>query len=70
MEEDGLSVDDLFNQCVFWRDERDMVLKALHVVQPDYQPNLNTTANQCTSSLVEDFYTKVLQTSLEVHHIG
>ncbi|KAF1385866.1 hypothetical protein PFLUV_G00112200 [Perca fluviatilis] len=58
MEEDGLSVDDLFSQCVFRQDERDMVLKAVHVVQPDYQPSLNTNANQCSSSLVKDFYTQ------------
>uniref|UniRef100_A0A8C9Z114 DNA-directed RNA polymerase n=1 Tax=Sander lucioperca TaxID=283035 RepID=A0A8C9Z114_SANLU len=61
MEEDGLSVDDLFSQCVFRQDERDMVLKAVHIVQPDYQPILNTNTNQCSSSLVKDFYTQVLQ---------
>uniref|UniRef100_A0A8C9YZI6 DNA-directed RNA polymerase n=1 Tax=Sander lucioperca TaxID=283035 RepID=A0A8C9YZI6_SANLU len=58
MEEDGLSVDDLFSQCVFRQDERDMVLKAVHIVQPDYQPILNTNTNQCSSSLVKDFYTQ------------
>ncbi|XP_071343586.1 DNA-directed RNA polymerase, mitochondrial [Trachinotus anak] len=58
MEEDGLSVDDLFNQCVFRQDERDMVLKAIHVIQPDYQPRLNLTTSQCSSSLVQDFYSQ------------
>ncbi|XP_032381991.1 DNA-directed RNA polymerase, mitochondrial isoform X1 [Etheostoma spectabile] len=58
MEEDGLSVDDLFSQCVFRQDERDMVLKAVHIVQPDYQPSLNANTNQCSSSLVKDFYTQ------------
>ncbi|XP_070764793.1 DNA-directed RNA polymerase, mitochondrial [Enoplosus armatus] len=56
MEEDGLSVDDVFSQCVFRQDERDMVLKAVHIVQPDYQPRPDTTASQCSSSLVQDFY--------------
>ncbi|XP_044056573.1 DNA-directed RNA polymerase, mitochondrial [Siniperca chuatsi] len=56
MEEDGLSVDDVFSQCVFRQDERDMVLKAVHIVQPDYQPSLNATTSQCSSSLVQDFY--------------
>ncbi|KAG8003580.1 DNA-directed RNA polymerase [Nibea albiflora] len=44
MEEDGLSVDDVFSQCVFRQDERDMVLKAVHIVQPDYQPDLNANS--------------------------
>lgn len=56
MEEDGLSVDDLFSQCVFRQDERDMVLNAIHVVQPKYQPALTTHGDQSLSSLVEDFY--------------
>ncbi|XP_023265435.1 DNA-directed RNA polymerase, mitochondrial [Seriola lalandi dorsalis] len=58
MDEDGLSVDDLFAQCVFEQDERDMVLKAIRVIQPDYQPCFNLTTSQCSSSLVKDFYTK------------
>ncbi|KAM3619449.1 uncharacterized protein V6R79_008325 [Siganus canaliculatus] len=58
MEEDGLSVDDVFSQCVFQQDERDMVLKAVHIVQPDYQHDLNAAANQCFSPLVDDFYTQ------------
>uniref|UniRef100_A0A672YW69 DNA-directed RNA polymerase n=1 Tax=Sphaeramia orbicularis TaxID=375764 RepID=A0A672YW69_9TELE len=47
MEEDGLSVEDLFSQCVFRRDERDMVLKAIRSVQADYQPSVNLDASQC-----------------------
>uniref|UniRef100_A0A4W6BYF6 DNA-directed RNA polymerase n=1 Tax=Lates calcarifer TaxID=8187 RepID=A0A4W6BYF6_LATCA len=58
MEEDGLSVDDLFSQCVFRQDERDMVLKAIRVIHPNYQPHHNMTTNQCYSSLIQDFYTK------------
>lgn len=58
MEEDGLSADDLFSQCVFRQDERDMVLKAVHLVQPDYKPRLHASAAQCPS-LVQEFYTQV-----------
>ncbi|KAM7410187.1 hypothetical protein PAMA_001571 [Pampus argenteus] len=56
MKEDGLSVDNLFSQCVFQQNERDMVLKAIRTVQPDYQPNLNLTTSQSSSSLVQDYY--------------
>nr|XP_020487707.1 DNA-directed RNA polymerase, mitochondrial [Labrus bergylta] len=56
MEEDCLSVDDLFSQCVFRQDERDMVLKAVHIVQPDYQPKLKPTTSDCFSPLVQDYY--------------
>uniref|UniRef100_A0A669BXA8 DNA-directed RNA polymerase n=1 Tax=Oreochromis niloticus TaxID=8128 RepID=A0A669BXA8_ORENI len=58
MEEDGLSVDDLFNQCVFRQDERDMLLKAIRIVKPEYQPSLNMHTSQFSSLLVQDFYTE------------
>ncbi|XP_037106422.1 DNA-directed RNA polymerase, mitochondrial [Syngnathus acus] len=58
MEKDGISVDDLFSQCVFRLDERDMVLKAIHTVQPDYQPTGNLTTSQSSAVLVKDFYQK------------
>ncbi|KAM4629230.1 DNA-directed RNA polymerase, mitochondrial [Polymixia lowei] len=56
MEEDSLSVDDMLSQCVFRQDERDMVLRAIHTAQPDYQPISNTTTTHCSSPLVQDFY--------------
>ncbi|XP_053177815.1 DNA-directed RNA polymerase, mitochondrial [Scomber japonicus] len=56
IEEDGLSLDHLFSQCVFREDERDMVLKAIHTVQPDYQPSVNLITEECSSSLVQDYY--------------
>lgn len=59
MEEDGLSVDNLFSQFVFRQDERDMVLKAIRTVKPDYQPSPNLTTSQCTSPLVQDYYAQV-----------
>ncbi|XP_045905416.1 DNA-directed RNA polymerase, mitochondrial isoform X3 [Micropterus dolomieu] len=58
MEEDGLSVDDVFSRCAFRQDERDMVLKAVHIARPDYQPCLKATTSQCSSTLVQDFYIK------------
>ncbi|XP_077390802.1 DNA-directed RNA polymerase, mitochondrial isoform X2 [Festucalex cinctus] len=58
MEEDGFSVDDVFNQCVFQLDERDMAMKAVRVVHPDYQPTSNPTPSQSPLLLVQDLYTK------------
>ncbi|XP_029286255.1 DNA-directed RNA polymerase, mitochondrial [Cottoperca gobio] len=58
MEEDGFSIDDVFSECVFQQDERDLVLKAMQIVQPDYQPILNTSTNQSLPSLVQDYYTQ------------
>ncbi|KAG7513818.1 DNA-directed RNA polymerase, mitochondrial [Solea senegalensis] len=58
MKEDGISVDDLFNQSVFRQDERDMVLKAVHTIQPDYLPGLNPNTSESYTSLVRDLYTQ------------
>ncbi|XP_053713267.1 DNA-directed RNA polymerase, mitochondrial [Synchiropus splendidus] len=58
MEEDGLSLDNLFSKCVFWQDERDMVMKAIRAVKPDYQPSHNVTTSNSPPSLIEDFYLK------------
>lgn len=73
MEKDGLSVDDIFGQCVFRQDERDMVLRAVHIVHPEYQPSLSTSTDQCFPSLVQDYYFQVctvpMGCSLNVSHI-
>lgn len=61
MEKDGLSVDDVFSQCVFLQDERDMVLRAMRIVQPDYHPSLNANTNQCSPALVQGYYIQVSQ---------
>ncbi|XP_041647911.1 DNA-directed RNA polymerase, mitochondrial isoform X2 [Cheilinus undulatus] len=58
MKEDGLSVDDMFNQCVFRQDERDVALKAIRIVQPDYEPKLNSNTRECYPPLVQDYYTQ------------
>lgn len=59
MEADGLSLDDLFSQCVFQRNDRDLLLKTIRLVKSDYQPNLNLQTNQCNLPLVQDFYAQV-----------
>ncbi|XP_077082544.1 DNA-directed RNA polymerase, mitochondrial [Siphateles boraxobius] len=56
MEVDGMSVDDVFRQCVFKKDEREMVLKAVRLVQPEYQPFVSKDQPVCSLSLVEKFY--------------
>ncbi|XP_051549108.1 DNA-directed RNA polymerase, mitochondrial-like isoform X2 [Myxocyprinus asiaticus] len=53
---DGLSVDDLFRDCVFKQDERDLVLRAVRMVQPDYQPHVSKDQPLCSLPLVEQFY--------------
>uniref|UniRef100_A0A8C5D5J6 DNA-directed RNA polymerase n=1 Tax=Gouania willdenowi TaxID=441366 RepID=A0A8C5D5J6_GOUWI len=58
MQEDGLLIDDLFSRCVFRQDERDMILKAIRVVLPEYEPQLNSQTNEGYSSLIKDFYTQ------------
>ncbi|RXN20383.1 DNA-directed RNA mitochondrial [Labeo rohita] len=56
MEVDGLSVDDVFRQCVFKKDEREMVLRAVQLVQPEYQPSVSKDQPVCCLPLVEQFY--------------
>ncbi|MBN3323041.1 RPOM protein, partial [Atractosteus spatula] len=58
LEEDGFSLEALFRKCVFREDEHEMVLKAVQVVQPDFQPHVPTDTKICSSPLVQDFYTK------------
>lgn len=63
MEKDGLSVDNIFRQCAFRQDERDMVLRAVRIVQPDYCPSLDTSRDQLNGlpALVQDYYMQVSQ---------
>ncbi|KAJ3598921.1 hypothetical protein NHX12_032884 [Muraenolepis orangiensis] len=65
MESEKLSLDDLFSKLVFRQDERDMVMKAVHSVRPDYRPvsNDDLGATGCHPALVRDFYLQ-----REVHH--
>nr|XP_055073574.1 DNA-directed RNA polymerase, mitochondrial [Misgurnus anguillicaudatus] len=55
---DGISVDDVFRECVFKQDERDMVLRAVRLVQPEYQPHLSKDQPLCSLPLVKQFYAK------------
>ncbi|XP_051765316.1 DNA-directed RNA polymerase, mitochondrial isoform X1 [Ctenopharyngodon idella] len=56
MEVDGMSVDDVFSQCVFKKDEREMVLRAVRLVKPEYQPLVSKDQPVCSLPLVEQFY--------------
>uniref|UniRef100_A0A671LYK3 DNA-directed RNA polymerase n=1 Tax=Sinocyclocheilus anshuiensis TaxID=1608454 RepID=A0A671LYK3_9TELE len=56
MEVDGLSVDDVFRQCVFKKDEREMVLRAVRLVHPEYQPSVSKDQPVCSLPLVKQFY--------------
>ncbi|XP_005170579.2 DNA-directed RNA polymerase, mitochondrial [Danio rerio] len=53
---DGLSVDDVLSQCVFKKDEREMVLRAVQLVIPHFQPSVSKTQPVCSLPLVKQFY--------------
>ncbi|XP_051978328.1 DNA-directed RNA polymerase, mitochondrial [Xyrauchen texanus] len=53
---DGLSMDDVFRECIFKQDERDMVLRAVRIVQPDFEPHVSKDQPICSLPLVEQFY--------------
>ncbi|XP_069818479.1 DNA-directed RNA polymerase, mitochondrial [Dendropsophus ebraccatus] len=57
MEEDGMSADELFRGLPYVEDERDMVLKAIQQVRPDYMPPPRVKI-VCSSPLVQNFYSK------------
>ncbi|KAG7258710.1 hypothetical protein CRUP_013148, partial [Coryphaenoides rupestris] len=67
MEEEGLSVDQLFRQFVFRQDERDMVVAAVRAAWPDYQPAAHGDDNSAErhSALVQDFYLQWRKTLLQ-----
>ncbi|XP_063770549.1 DNA-directed RNA polymerase, mitochondrial isoform X2 [Pseudophryne corroboree] len=62
MEKDGMSIHQLFQHFTFVEDERDMVLKAIHRVIPDFKPPPRIQV-VCNSPLVRDFYSKEPQPS-------
>lgn len=64
---DGISVDDVFRECVFKQDERDVVLRAVRLVQPEYQPHLYKEQMLCSLPLVERFYAEVRVLLHNVH---
>ncbi|XP_075062200.1 DNA-directed RNA polymerase, mitochondrial [Mixophyes fleayi] len=62
MEEHQMSIDQLFQHFTFVEDERDMVLKAIHCVRPDFKlpPRVQVV---CNTPLVNEFYNNEPQTS-------
>ncbi len=59
MEVDGLSVDDVFRQCVFKKDEREMVLRAVRLVHPEYQPSGLQRSARLFPAIGETVYAEV-----------
>ncbi|XP_053906418.1 DNA-directed RNA polymerase, mitochondrial [Cuculus canorus] len=58
MENNGFHVDELFQKCLFEEDEKEKVLKAIRIVQPNYQLPPPANPQNCKSSLLQDFYFK------------
>ncbi|XP_067872329.1 DNA-directed RNA polymerase, mitochondrial isoform X2 [Heterodontus francisci] len=59
LEEDGFTTQDLFKTCVFQKDEREMVTKAICAVDPNFQIQPEPEVEVCQSPLVKHFYSKV-----------
>uniref|UniRef100_UPI00398F7099 DNA-directed RNA polymerase, mitochondrial isoform X2 n=1 Tax=Pristiophorus japonicus TaxID=55135 RepID=UPI00398F7099 len=59
LEEDGFTMQDLFKTCVFRKDEREMVLKAIYAVEPNFQLLSEPEMEVCQCPLVKHFYSKV-----------
>lgn len=59
LKHNGFHVDELFQKCLFEEDEKEMVLRAVRIVQPEYQLPPPPSPQTCTSSLLQDFYSKV-----------
>ncbi|CAM4628157.1 DNA-directed RNA polymerase, mitochondrial isoform X1 [Lepidochelys kempii] len=58
LEEDGFHLDELFKDTVYEEDEREMVLKAVRIIKPNFQPLSLPHSEICTSPLLRDFYSK------------
>ncbi|XP_030074244.1 DNA-directed RNA polymerase, mitochondrial isoform X1 [Microcaecilia unicolor] len=58
LEEDGFRLEELFQNYPHQQDEREMVLKAIWCVRPDFQPPPQPQAHVCSSPLLRDFYIK------------
>ncbi|NWT21921.1 RPOM protein, partial [Cardinalis cardinalis] len=54
----GFHVDELFQKCLFEEDEKEMVLRAIRTVQPNYQLPPPPSPKICKSSLLHDFYSR------------
>ncbi|KFV49928.1 hypothetical protein N328_07832, partial [Gavia stellata] len=58
LKNDGFHVDELFQKCLFEEDEKEKVLRAIRIVQPNYQLPPPPNPQTCKSSLLWDFYSK------------
>uniref|UniRef100_A0A452GXK6 DNA-directed RNA polymerase n=1 Tax=Gopherus agassizii TaxID=38772 RepID=A0A452GXK6_9SAUR len=58
LEEDGFNLDELFRDAVYEDDKREMVLKAIRIIEPNFQPLPQPHPEICTSPLLRDFYSK------------
>ncbi|XP_075380500.1 DNA-directed RNA polymerase, mitochondrial isoform X1 [Mycteria americana] len=58
LKNDGFHVDELFQKCLFEEDEKEKVLRAIRIVQPNYQLPPPPNPQTCKSSLLQDFYSK------------
>ncbi|NWI24071.1 RPOM protein, partial [Sula dactylatra] len=58
LQNDGFHVDELFQKCLFEEDEKEKVLRAIRIVQPNYQLPPPPNPQTCKSSLLQDFYSK------------
>ncbi|XP_014738390.1 PREDICTED: DNA-directed RNA polymerase, mitochondrial isoform X2 [Sturnus vulgaris] len=54
----GFHVDELFQKCLFEEDEKEMVLRAIRTVQPNYQLPPPPSPEISKSSLLQDFYSR------------
>ncbi|XP_065601949.1 DNA-directed RNA polymerase, mitochondrial isoform X1 [Cyrtonyx montezumae] len=58
LKKEGFHVDDLFQKCLFEGNEKEMVLKAIRIIQPDYQLPPPPKPEICKSALLKNFYSK------------
>ncbi|XP_038025070.2 DNA-directed RNA polymerase, mitochondrial isoform X2 [Anas platyrhynchos] len=61
LKQDGFHVDELFQKCLFEGDEKETVLRAIRIVQPDYQLPPAPKPQTCKSALLDNFYSKELR---------
>ncbi|NXP56509.1 RPOM protein, partial [Heliornis fulica] len=58
LKNDGFHVDELFQKCLFEEDEKEKILRAIRIVQPNYQLPPPPSPQTCKSSLLQDFYSR------------
>uniref|UniRef100_A0A8C3LJ79 DNA-directed RNA polymerase n=1 Tax=Chrysolophus pictus TaxID=9089 RepID=A0A8C3LJ79_CHRPC len=58
LKKDGFHVDELFQKCLFEGDEKEKVLKAIRIIQPDYQLPSPPKPEICKAALLKNFYSE------------